>query len=94
VVIEPVTDGELRLARQGALSAARSARGLVSSGELIQEANVWMMSHLDKVELWREQGRHGQNKLRHACKQWCLSVVAKERKRVSRERISATSPVT
>jgi DNA-directed RNA polymerase specialized sigma24 family protein len=84
VVIEPVTDGELRLARQGALSAARSARGLVSSGELIQEANVWMMSHLDKVELWREQGRHGQNKLRHACKQWCLLVVARERKRVSR----------
>lgn len=81
-----VTDAEVRLARQGAMSAARSARGLVSTGDLIGEANLWMLQHLDKVELWREQGRHGQNKLRRACKQWCLTVVANERKRVSRLR--------
>lgn len=79
-----VTDAEIRIARQGAMSAARSARGLVSTGDLIGEANLWMLQHMDKVELWREQGRHGQNKLRRACKQYCLTVVAAERKRVSR----------
>jgi DNA-directed RNA polymerase specialized sigma24 family protein len=81
-----VTDAEIRIARQGALSAARSARGLVPTGDLIGEANLWMLQHMDKVELWRDQGRHGQNKLRRACKQWCLSVVATERRKTSRLR--------
>lgn len=79
-----VTDAEIRIARQGAMSAGRSARGLMPTGDLIGEANLWMLQHIDKVELWREQGRHGQNKLRHACKQHCLTIVAAERKRVSR----------
>jgi len=39
-----------------------------------------MIQNYDKVEHWRTQGRHGQNKLRNACRQRCLSVVARERK--------------
>lgn len=81
-----VTDAEYRLAKQGAMSAARSGRGLVSTGDLIAEANLWMLQHMDKVELWRDQGRHGQNKLRRACRQRCLTVIAAERKKVSRLR--------
>ena len=79
-----ITDQETRLAAQGARSAARSARGLVSVSDLIGEANLWMVSHMEKVLLWREQGRHGQNKLRNACRQRCLTVVAAERRLKSR----------
>jgi DNA-directed RNA polymerase specialized sigma24 family protein len=76
-----ITDHDLRLARQGAMSAHRSSRGLVPLTDLVGEANLWMVENLDKVELWREQGRHGQNKLRNACKQRCLTVVARERRK-------------
>ena len=79
-----ITDHDLKLARQGAMSAAKSARGLVSLNDLIGEAHLWMVEHLDKVELWRGQGSHGANKLRNACRQRCLTVVAKERRRRSR----------
>lgn len=79
-----ITEQETKLAIQGARSAARSARGLVSLSDLIGEANLWMVQHLDKVELWREQGRHGANKLRMACRQRCLTVVAAERRLKSR----------
>lgn len=79
-----ITDHDLKLAKQGAMSAAKSARGLVPLSDLIGEANLWMVEHLDKVELWREQGSHGANKLRNACRQRCLTVVAKERRRRSR----------
>lgn len=75
-----ITDLETRLAAQGARSAARSARGLVSVADLVGEANLWMVTHMEKVLLWREQGRHGQNKLRMACRQRCLTVVAGERR--------------
>ncbi len=75
-----ITDQETRLAAQGARSAARSARGLVSVSDLIGEANLWMVSHMEKVLLWRDEGRHGQNKLRNACRQRCLTVVAAERR--------------
>lgn len=74
------TSLEIKLSRQGALSAARSARGLVPTEDLAQEAALWMIQNYDKVEHWRTQGRHGQNKLRNACRQRCLSVVARERK--------------
>jgi len=78
-VIE-LTSQEMKLARQGALSAARSGRGLVPSDVLQQEAFLWMLNNYDKVTLWRTQGGHGQNKLRNACRQRCLSVLAKERR--------------
>ena len=78
------TEHELRLARQGAMSAARSARGLISSDDLIGEAYLWMAAQPDKVVGWREKGRHGENILRKACRQACLTVVARQRRIVSR----------
>lgn len=75
-----ITDHDLRLAAQGAKSAAKSARGLVSLSDLIGEANLWMVQHPEKVEQWREEGRHGQNKLRNACRQRCLTVVSYARR--------------
>lgn len=75
-----ITDHEIRLAKQGAMSAHRSGRGLVDAGDLIGEANLWMISNVDKLVLWREQGRHGDNKLRNACRQRCLTIIAKERR--------------
>lgn len=78
-----IGETEVRLAKQGAMSAARSARGLVSTDELVAEANLWMVSHIEKVVLWKEQGTHGKNKLRNACRQYCLNIVAKERRRRS-----------
>lgn len=79
-----ITDHDIKLAKQGALAAHRAARGLVSSTDLIGEANLWLVENLDKVELWRTQGSHGANKLRNACRQRCLTVVAAERRRRSR----------
>lgn len=75
-----ITDGELRIAKQGAMSAARSGRGIVDPGDLVSEAHLWIVEHMDKVIAWREQGRHGQNKLRHACRQRCLTIIARERR--------------
>lgn len=77
------TVNEIKMSRQGALSAARSGRGLVAGDDLVQEASLWMIENFDKVTLWRHQGKHGQNKLRNACRQRCLSVLARERKRRS-----------
>ena len=81
--VEPITPNDIKIARQGALSAYRSGRGLVSAEDLIGEANLWMVKHLDKVKHWRDQGKHGQNKLRNACRQRCLTIIAQERKRKS-----------
>lgn len=78
-----ITDSELKLAKQGAMSAHRSGRGLVDLGDLIGEANMWLVENYRKVLLWRDEGRHGQNKLRQACRQRCLTVIAKERKQRS-----------
>lgn len=75
-----VTTQDMKIARQGALSAYRSGRGLVTVDDMVGEANLWMVRHLDKVVHWRTQGRHGQNKLRHAVRQRCLTIIAKERK--------------
>jgi len=83
VVDEPITDSELKLARQGATSAWKSGRGIVDKDDLVAEANLWMVEHLEKVRQWRDEGRHGQNKLRNACRQRCLTIVARERRRQS-----------
>lgn len=77
---QPITDNELKLARQGAMSAWRSGRGVVDQDDLVAEAHLWMVEHLEKVRMWRDQGRHGQNKLRNACRQRCLTVVAQARR--------------
>lgn len=78
-----ITPQDMRIAKQGALSAYRSGRGLVTVDDMIGEANLWMVKHLDKVVHWRTQNRHGQNKLRHAVRQRCLTIIAKERRRRS-----------
>ena len=44
-----ITDGELRIAKQGAMSAARSGRGIVDPGDLVSEAHLWIVEHMDKV---------------------------------------------
>lgn len=75
---------ERRLAEQAAGSAHRSGRGIVNLDDLTGEALLWMVEHPDKMETWREEGRHGANKIRYACRMHCLGVVAKERKRHSR----------
>ncbi len=82
--MDTLTDTELKLARQGATSAWRSGRGIVDKEELVAEANLWLVEHLEKVTRWRDEGRHGQNKVRNACRQRCLTLVARERKRRSR----------
>lgn len=76
-----ITDTELRLARQGATSAWRSGRGVVDKEDLVSEANLWLVENLEKVQQWADEGRHGQNKLRNACRQRCLTIVARERRR-------------
>ena len=78
-----ITPDDMKIARQGAMSAYRSGRGIVTSEDLVGEANLWMVKHLDKVVHWRTQGKHGQNKLRNACRQRCLTIIAQERKRKS-----------
>lgn len=78
-----ITPQDMRIAKQGALSAYRSGRGLVAAEDMIGEGNLWMVKHLDKVVHWRTQGKHGQNKLRHAVRQRCLTIIAKERRRRS-----------
>lgn len=74
------TSQEMKLARQGALSAARSGRGIVPTEDLQQESFLWMLNNYDKVLLWRTQGGHGQNKLRNACRQKCLTIIARQRR--------------
>jgi DNA-directed RNA polymerase specialized sigma24 family protein len=78
-----ITDNELRLASQGAGSAYRSGRGLVEYNDLVGEAHLWIVENFEKVAQWRDEGRHGQNKLRNACRQRCLTVISRERKRRS-----------
>lgn len=80
---QAITPDDLKIARQGAVSAFRSGRGIVTAEDMVGEANLWMVKHLDKVVHWRTQGKHGQNKLRNACRQRCLTVIAQERKRKS-----------
>lgn len=79
MVDDAFTPNELKIAKQGALSAYRSGRGIVTSDDMVGEANLWLVKHVDKVRLWRDQGRHGQNKLRNACRQRCLTIIAEQR---------------
>ena len=78
-----ISDGELRLASQGAKSAYNSGRGLIDYNDLVGEAHLWIVENYEKVDKWRDEGRHGQNKLRNACRQKCLSVIARERRKRS-----------
>jgi hypothetical protein len=78
-----ISDRELKLASQGAKSAFRSSRGLVEYNDLVSEAHLWIVENYEKVEKWRDEGRHGDNKLRNACRQRCLTVVARERRKRS-----------
>lgn len=78
-----ITESDIKIAKQGASSAWRSGRGIVDLADLVAEANMWMVQHADKVELWATQGGHGKNKLRNACRQRCLSIIARERRKRS-----------
>lgn len=78
-----IDDSELKLAAQGAKSAWRSSRNLIEYNDLLGEAHLWLVENYNKVEEWREEGRHGKNKIRNACRQKCLSVVARERRKRS-----------
>ena len=67
MVEDPITPNELKIAKQGAMSAYRSGRGIVSAEDMVGEANLWLVKHIDKVRLWRDQGRHGRtNCVTHA----------------------------
>lgn len=79
-----VTEDELKLARQGAHSAYRSGRGIMDEEDLTQEAYLWIVQNPRKVQAWREKGKHGQNILRNACRQRCLTLIANERRKRSR----------
>lgn len=79
-MVGEITDHDLKIARQAAMSAFRSGRGIIGSEELIGEANLWLVEHMDKVTRWREEGKHGDNKLRHSIRIFCLGKVAAERK--------------
>lgn len=79
-----IDEKALRLAKQGALSAWRSGRNLVPSDDLISEAYLWLVENAAKAQAWIADGRHGENKIRHACKQRCLQVIAVERREKSR----------
>lgn len=81
--VDSFTDDELRIARQGAMSAARSGRGLIPLEDLVAEANLWMVEHMEKLRLWRDKGSHGKNSLRRAVRQRCLTLIAAERRRRS-----------
>jgi hypothetical protein len=78
-----ISDRELKLASQGAGSAHRSGRGIVEYGDLVAEAHLWIVENYEKIEKWRDEGRHGENKLRNACRQRCLTVIARERRKRS-----------
>lgn len=80
MVDDVITEKELRLARQGARSAARSGRGIVPFDDLVGVANMWLATHTEKVAQWKEEGKHGENKLRRACMMAGLTVVARERR--------------
>lgn len=81
MVRESITEKEIKLARQGAMSAWKAGRGIVPLDDLHQEACMWILEHPRKVDEWRAEGRHGENRVRYACKMHALTVVSKERVR-------------
>lgn len=80
---EKITEKEYKLAKQGAMSAWKSGRGLIPLEDLHQEACVWIITHPRKIDEWREEGQHGENRVRRACKMHALTLISKERVRVS-----------
>lgn len=78
VTIE-LTDKEIKLARQGATSAWKSGRNIIDQDDLFSDACLWMLEHPNKILEWRDQGRHGENKLRNAARQRCLTIIRTER---------------
>lgn len=76
-----ISDKDLKLVRQGAMSAFRSGRGLIDADDLVGAANIWLVENIERVFQWGEEGKHGENKVRHAAKQHCLQILAIERKK-------------
>lgn len=81
---EVITDHDLKIATQGAASAYRSGRGVVDKDDLIGEAYLWLAKNKAKVNRWHDEGKHGDNKIRHAVRLHCLRVVSDERRKQSR----------
>ena len=77
-----LTDRELQVITQGATNAHKAQRGIMSLGDMVNEAMVWALSHPKKIKLWREKGKHGENLLRFSAKQHALSVAGRERRRI------------
>lgn len=82
-MVGEITDGDLKVARQGAQSAYRSGRGVIDEEDLVGEAHMWLVEHMEKVTRWRDEGSHGRNKLRYAVRCHCLGLVFRERKQRS-----------
>lgn len=82
--MKDVNEHQLRLAKQAAASAARSGRGVVTLDDMVGEAYLWLSRNEKKLEAWAEEGRHGDNKIRHACRLHCLRIVDKERRKQSK----------
>ena len=81
---QPVlTDHHFRLAKQAAASAAKSGRGVCGYDELEGEAFLWLARNAKRVVQWDDEGRHGQNKVKHAARMHCLKVVDTERRKRS-----------
>lgn len=78
-----ISDKDLKLVKQGAMSAFRSGRGIFSADDLIGEAHLWLVENIERVFAWGDEGKHGENKIRHAAKQHCLQKIAIERKKRS-----------
>jgi RNA polymerase sigma factor (sigma-70 family) len=76
-----LTDKEIKLARQGSMSAWKSGRNLIESDDLFNDACLWMLEHPNKILEWRDEGKHGENKLRNAARQRCLTIIRVERQK-------------
>ena len=79
-----LTDREIQVITQGATNAHKAQREFMPLPDLINEGVLWALEHERKVLMWREKGKYGENLLRHSVKQKCLSIIAKERKRIYR----------
>jgi len=77
-----LTDRELQIISQGATNAHKAQREFMPLSDLINEGVLWALEHERKVLLWREKGKYGENLLRHSIKQRCLTLIAKERRRI------------
>lgn len=90
-----LTDRELQVITQGASNAHKAQREFIPLPDLVNEGVMWALTHPKKVLMWRDKGKYGTNLLRHSVKQACLSLVAKERRRIyklERDDISYYTP--